>query len=93
MITPIPKSIEMAGDRDLYSVSFDWDLTRDVAQDISLTNFNDWLAFSDHARISGWGRHSGRKLWQVPRALQRRVYRVCKGNQDKREVHNEQCYV
>ena len=31
MTTPIPKSIEMAGDRDLYSVSFDWDLTRDLS--------------------------------------------------------------
>ena len=52
MTTPIPKSIEMAGDRDLYSVTFNWDLTRDVAQDISLTNFEDWLAFSDQAIIS-----------------------------------------
>jgi len=78
---PEAQFVEMANDSDVYSVGFDKEWAEEWAEDgVFITNFDDWLNYCGDARVSGYGRNSGRKLRQVNREIQRQAYRICKKN-------------
>jgi len=78
---PLAQYANMANDNDVYGVDFDIDAAIEWAQDGEyVTNFDDWLHFSEDAPLDGYGRNSGRKLWAVNREIQRQIYRICKAN-------------
>ena len=78
---PLAEYVEMANDNDIYEVGFDIEEAQEWVEDgVFVTNFNEWLSLSDEARITGYGRNSGRSLWQVNREIQRQAYRICKKN-------------
>jgi hypothetical protein len=78
---PVVDSINMANDNDVWHVGFDQEFAVEWAGDGEyITNFDDWLKYSGDAPVDGYGRNSGRKLWQVNREVQRQAYRICKAN-------------
>ena len=78
---PVVDSINMANDIDVYHVDINREDAIEWAEDGEyITNFDVWLEFCAHAPVSGYGRASGRKLWQINRETQRQVYRICKAN-------------
>ena len=78
---PEAQYIDMANDNDIYSVGFDREWAQEWAEDgVFITKFDDWLKYCGDVRLSGYGRNSGRKLWQVSREIQRQAYRICKEN-------------
>lgn len=79
---PLPDYVEMANDNDIYEVGFNKEEAQKWAEDggAVITNFNDWVGFSYDTLVCGYGRNSGRSLWQVNREIQRQAYRICKKN-------------
>ena len=78
---PLADGANMANDNDVYHVDFDTDTAIEWAEDGEfVTNFHNWLKYSSDAKFDGYGRNSGRRLWQVNRDIQRQVYRICKAN-------------
>jgi len=76
---PDVSRVEMASDDDVYEVTVDVETTQIYIEDGEyVTNFEDWLERNDDQRISGWGKWSGKKLWQATQKIQREVYRMCK---------------
>jgi hypothetical protein len=76
---PYVSRVEMATDDHVFEVTVDVETTQSCIEDGEyVTNFENWLDRNDDQRISGWGKCSGRKLWQVSRKIQRQVYRLCK---------------
>ena len=78
---PLAEYVEMANDNDIYDVGFDIEEAQEWAEDgVFVTNFNEWLSWSGEVFLTGYGRNSGRSLWQVNREIQRQAYRICKKN-------------
>ena len=87
-VIPTPDIIEMANNDQLFNVTiepFCPDFLLEIQHgevhlnDIPST-FEKWLPFASDVTLSGWGKNSGRKLWQVSRKLQREVYRICRAH-------------
>ena len=84
--TPSVFSIEMATHNDACSVrpqhSNKKRFFEEYAEDGKvekiniLSNFAQWALASANARVFGYGRHSGRKLWQMPEKAQRSAYNL-----------------
>jgi hypothetical protein len=71
--------VEMAADDHVFEVTIDLENTQSCIENGEyVTNFDNWLERNDDQRLSGWGKCSGRKLWQVSQNIQRQVYRMCK---------------
>ena len=77
---PLAESVDMANHNDIYEVQFPFSFTKELGEDYGLviTSFDQWLDYSGDAPITGYGRNSGRKLWQVSREIQRQAYKYCK---------------
>ena len=71
--------VEMATDDHVFEVTIDLENTQSCIEDGEYTtNYENWLRRNDNQLITGWGKHSGRKLWQVSPKIKRQVYRLCK---------------
>jgi hypothetical protein len=90
-VIPTPDLIEMANNDELFNVTIE-PFCSDFLLQIQLgevhvndipSSFEKWLSFASDVRLSGWGKNSGLKLWQVSRKLQREVYRKCKMQSSK----------
>ena len=84
--TPSAISIEMATHTDVLSVRpehsnkkrFFEEYAEDgkVERKNIFSNFSQWALASADARVFGYGRQSGRKLWQMPEKAQRSAYNL-----------------
>ena len=84
--TPSVFSIEMATHNDAYSVRpehinkkrfFEEYAEDGKVEKINIyRNFAQWAHASANARVFGYGRQSGRKLWQMPEKAQRSAYNL-----------------
>ena len=61
--------VEMATDDHVFEVTIDLENTQSCIEDGEYTT---------NYVITGWGKCSGRKLWQVSPKIQKQVYRLCK---------------
>ena len=76
---PYVSYIEMANDNDVYAIKADVELAKmGIECGVYTTNFEDWLGYNEDEIISGYGKWSGKKLWQATQKIQREVYRMCK---------------
>jgi len=84
--TPSAISIEMATHTDVYSVRPQYRDKREFLEECAVdgkvekiniySNFAQWALASADARVFGFGRQSGRKLWQMPEKAQRSAYNL-----------------
>ena len=88
------KKVEMANDSDVYSITFepiDKDFIADVKGfyegDFDMACFDyeiplskkDCLDLSGEAVVSGYGKHSGKKLWQLPSKIKAKISKMLTG--------------
>tara|TARA_R100000329_G_scaffold142102_1_gene125311 strand:+ start:744 stop:1091 length:348 start_codon:yes stop_codon:yes gene_type:complete len=86
---PFPERVEMATDSEMFGVFIDLDDCKNLAsykkedaffidRDWVIQTFERWQEVSEDARVNGYGKHSGKSLWQLPETLQRKVFKMCK---------------
>lgn len=85
-VIPTPRTVDMGNDDDIFHVAveeFCSEFVIDIEQGYVHANdipssFEKWLDYASDVKLSGWGKNSGRKLWQVSQKLQREIYRNCR---------------
>ena len=86
---PFPERVEMATDSEMFGVFIDLDDCKSLAsykkedaffldRDWVIQTFERWQKVAEDARVNGYGKHSGKSLWQLPETLQREIFKMCK---------------
>jgi hypothetical protein len=86
---PFPEKIEMATDSEVFGVTIDPEECKSLAsyededaffldRDWVIKTFERWQDAAEDARVYGYGKHSGKSLWQLPETLQRQIFKMCK---------------
>ena len=71
--------IEMANDNEVYAIKADVEGAKMAIEcGAYTTNFEDWFMMNEDEILSGYGKWSGKKLWQATQKIQKEVYRMCK---------------
>ena len=80
------KEIRMAGHNDIYEVLYDTSPLEDIKEGwVTAEEMEDSglfatkasaMEWSEDAPVTGYGTHSGRKLWQLPTRLRREISKL-----------------